>query len=148
MYLLVQTSYILNIYFIMLKRNSSDSVSALFTQLKNGILAKRKTICVPQTNLNWTLASLLVRENFISGAFKISPKLEFFIVILGDQGSQQILNITRLSCPSKRVYIRNNKIPRILDGMGLVILSTSQGLMTGQEASEKSLGGELLCQIW
>ena len=51
----------------MLKRNSSDSVSALFTQLKNGILAKRKTICVPQTNLNWTLASLLVRENFISG---------------------------------------------------------------------------------
>ena len=67
----------------MLKRNSSDSVSALFTQLKNGILAKRKTICVPQTNLNWTLASLLVRENFISGAFKISPKLEFFIVVGG-----------------------------------------------------------------
>lgn len=133
----------------MLKRHSSDSISAFFTQLRNGILARRKTICVPQTNLNWSLASLLLRENFIEGAFQISPKLEFFIVVLGEGGAEsKILNIKRLSRPSKRVYIKSKKIPRILDGMGLVVLSTSEGLMTGQEARNKSLGGELLCEIW
>ena len=133
----------------MLKRNSSDSVSALFTQIRNGILAGRKTICVPQTNLNWNVASLLVRENFVEGAFQISPKLEFFVVVLGEAGSQsKILNMRRLSRPSRRVYIKSKKIPRILDGMGLVLLSTSQGVMTGQEARNKSLGGELLCEIW
>ena len=90
-----------------------------------------------------------LRENFIEGAFQISPKLEFFVVVLGEQGAEsKILNITRLSRPSKRVYIKSKKIPRILDGMGLVVLSTSQGLMTGQEARSKSLGGELLCEIW
>jgi small subunit ribosomal protein S8 len=133
----------------MLKRQSSDSISAFFTQLKNGILANRKTICVPQTNLNWNLASLLIRENFIEGAFQISPNLEFFVVVLGERGSEpKILNITRLSRPRNRVYIKSKKIPRILDGMGLVVLSTSQGVMTGQEARNQSLGGELLCEIW
>nr|YP_009646480.1 ribosomal protein S8 [Chloropicon maureeniae]QBX98225.1 ribosomal protein S8 [Chloropicon maureeniae] len=133
----------------MLKRNSSDSISAFFTQIRNAILAQRKTVCVPQTNVNWDLASLLLRENFIEGVFKLSPKLEFFIVVLGDDSSsEKILNMNRLSRPSKRVYVKHNRIKNTLDGMGLVLLSTSQGVMTGQEASAKSLGGELLCEIW
>lgn len=133
----------------MLKRHSSDSISAFFTQIKNGILAGRKTICVPQTKTNWSIASVLLQENFIKGTFQLSSKLEFFIVVLGDNEIEpKILNIKRLSCPSKRVYIKSKKIPRILDGMGFVILSTSQGIMTGQKARNKLLGGELLCEIW
>ena len=131
----------------------SDPIADLLTRIKNAYLADKKTVSVPYSKTKENLVKILVKKGFIE-KIKIeslprSKKLKIIKVALKYQDKKPVLTgVKRVSKPGVRIYVKRDKIPRVLGGLGIVILSTSQGLMTGEEARKKGLGGEVICKIW
>lgn len=131
----------------------SDPIADLLTRIKNAYLADKKTVSVPYSKTKENLVRILVKKGFIE-KIKIeslprSKKLKIIKVALKYQDKKPVLTgVKRVSKPGVRIYVKRDKIPRVLGGLGIVILSTSQGLMTGEEARKKGLGGEVICKIW
>jgi small subunit ribosomal protein S8 len=114
---------------------------------------KRKRILrVPFTNITETIVKILLREGFIENVRKHQEKKRYFLVSTlrsrRNRESRNFLNLKRISRPGLRIYSNHQQIPRILGGIGIVILSTSQGIMTDREARLEGIGGEILCYIW
>ena len=127
----------------------NDTISDMLTCIRNGILIKSQTVTVLSTKINKNIAKILEREGFIE-SFQVSTtgKLVLKLKYLNDQKKSCITNLRRLSKPGLRIYVNSKEIPRILGGMGIIILSTSKGIMTDSEARYHKIGGELLCSIW
>ena len=126
----------------------NDTISDVLTQIRNAILAKSKTVTIPMTKLSFSISEILVREGYVDSVQK--GKTEIFIKLryrLRD-GKPCITNLRRLSKPGRKIYFKSKDLPRILGGMGIIIVSTSKGLMTDREARLSNLGGELLCSVW
>jgi small subunit ribosomal protein S8 len=132
-----------------------DTISDMLTRIRNAIYAKHKSVGVLNTKTTRAIAMILIQEGFLKDAKVIrmrqatKSKPRQLKLILKYRGKRAcISHLKTLSRPSLRLYAKHKDIPRALDGMGLVILTTSQGIMTGRAACAKRLGGEVLCELW
>ncbi len=128
----------------------NDPIGDMLIQIKNAALAKKASFELPYSKLKKALGDVLVREGYIAQAEKVGddPKAMLKIKIQYKEGVSAITDVKRISKPGLRWYVNKTKIPTVVGGMGIAILSTPAGLMTGKEARAKGTGGELLCKIW
>lgn len=128
-----------------------DKVAEFLTVIRNGGKVKQEKVDVPASKIRAGIAQILADEGYIR-SFKVAKDSKQGIMRVylkyDDQGNSAITNITKVSTPGRRIYIKNDQIPVVRSGLGVSILSTSQGIMSGKTAAEKKLGGELLCTIW
>ena len=129
----------------------TDPIADMLTRIRNAVLAKHAKVDMPASRLKGEIARILKDEGYISH-FKTSEEggrtsLTVFLKY-GPKGEQVISNIERVSRPGCRVYVSKTEIPRVLGGLGINILTTSHGIMTGKEARKQGFGGELLCNIY
>lgn len=127
----------------------NDLISDTITRIRNASLIKSSTVNISFTLLNEQFCNILVREGFID-SFQKNEKSELvlFLKYKGSKMKPSITGLRRISKPGLRIYSNHKDIPRVLNGMGIVILSTSKGILTDREARKKNLGGELLCSVW
>jgi small subunit ribosomal protein S8 len=129
----------------------TDPIADMLTRIRNGILAKHEKVDIPASNLKVELARILKEEGYIQNYKKLDDDkqgvLRLFLRRAGD-GSQVILGLQRVSKPGRRIYVNKNDIPKVQAGLGINILSTSRGLMTGKQAIREGVGGEILCNVW
>lgn len=131
--------------------NVTDPVADLLTRIRNANLAYKDELVAPVSNVNESVLNILAAEGFIGGytregegidqAFRIGLKY-------GKQRQRTITGLKRVSTPGRRVYAGRDKLPRVLGGLGVAIVSTSQGVMTDRDASRKGIGGEVLAYVW
>jgi small subunit ribosomal protein S8 len=131
----------------------TDPIADMLTRIRNGNVAMQDSVRMPSSKLKEALAGILRREGYIAD-FQISDQsagpgrtLEIVIKYSSDR-TPTISGIKRVSKPGLRVYTKADRLPRVLGGLGVAVLSTSQGLMTDREARERRMGGEVLCYVW
>ncbi len=131
----------------------SDPIADMLTRIRNANKARRSEVFVPSSKLKQELARVLTEEGYLA-SFEIeqpadSPGEVLRIQFKVRPDRQRVISgIKRISKPGLRIYARKTEIPRVLGGLGLVVLSTSQGVMTGRQANRAGLGGEVLCYVW
>jgi small subunit ribosomal protein S8 len=128
---------------------TTDPIADMLTRIRNGLSAKKTVLDMPYSKIKEQIAGILKANGYLAGvevvengAFK-ALRLE-----LQDPSTKEITSLIRMSKPGRRVYAKRDEIPRVLGGHGLVIISTSAGIMSGREARQKGLGGELICKVW
>lgn len=128
----------------------NDPIGDMLIQIKNAALAKKGVIELPYSKLKQALGDILVREGYVAGVEKVGsdPKAMLKVTIQYRDGVSAITDVKRVSKPGLRWYVNKSNIPTVVGGMGVAILSTPAGLMTGKEARKAGTGGELLCKIW
>lgn len=131
----------------------SNPTSAMLTSIRNAVMARHGEVIIPKSSFKLRLAEILKTEGFVSNVETINDGVQGSIKITlkyGDEARSQtpIHEIKIVSKPGQRMYVQANSIPRIRQGLGVAVISTSQGLMTSFEARRRKLGGELICQIW
>jgi small subunit ribosomal protein S8 len=125
----------------------NDPVADLLTRVRNAAGARHETVSVPASRMKAEVARILRDEGFISGYEQ--PTARELVLRLKYVGKlPAVSGLRRISKPGLRVYARKSEMPRVLGGLGVVIISTSSGLMTGREAERKGLGGEVLAYVW
>lgn len=132
-----------------------DAISNLITLIRNADMAKKETVPIPSTKITESIVKILLREGFIENVRKhkknnknfLILSLHFYRNVNRKKGTYRTI-LKRISRPSFRVYSKYQRIPRILGGIGIVILSTSRGIITDREARLQRIGGEILCYIW
>ena len=129
----------------------SDPVADFLTCIRNAIGAKHRKLDVPASRVKTELAKVLLRERFINNFKTIEDTrqgvLRLYLKYTNDETSV-ITDLKRVSKPGRRVYVGKERIPRVMGGLGVSVVSTSRGLMTDREARDAGLGGELVCQVW
>jgi small subunit ribosomal protein S8 len=130
---------------------TSDPIADMLTRIRNSILARHEKVDIPASKLKAEVARILKEEGYIVGFKTIEegPQgvLRLFLRKPAD-GTRVILGIERVSKPGRRIYVNKDQIPRVQGGLGINILSTSRGLMTGRQALREGVGGELLANVW
>lgn len=129
---------------------SSDPVADMLTRIRNAAAVRKPAITVPYSRLKEAVARLLQNSNFIDNVKVEGEKSTKALVLTlnGERENARITEIVRLSRPGARQYVGTGEIPTVKGGRGLVIVSTSKGLMTGTEARRQRLGGELICKVY
>jgi len=127
----------------------TDPVSDMLTRIRNAAMARHERTLVPASLLKKHIAEILKSEGFIADVREEEDPRSLTIVLkYGRDRTSAIDGIRRVSRPGRRVYVRYDRIPRVLSGMGVAILSTSRGVMSDKEARRQKVGGELLCEVW
>jgi small subunit ribosomal protein S8 len=130
----------------------NDTIANMITSIRNANLGKIKTVQVPATNATRDIAKILLREGFIEDFIDDNENKKNVLVLnpkyQGRKKKSYITTLRRISKSGLRIYSNHKEIPKVLGGMGIVILSTSGGIMTDREARQKKIGGELLCYVW
>ena len=130
----------------------SDPISDFLTRIRNGLLAKKRWVDVPSSALKKRIALVLKEEKFLEDYFFIAGdknKETIRVFLKYDyQGNPVIDNIKRISRPGLRVYVGAGEVPRVLDGLGISILSTSKGVLSNKKANHLCVGGEILCEVY
>ena len=131
----------------------TDPIADMLTRIRNANTAMHDVVRMPSSKLKESLAGILTREGYIDG-FDVSPAtsgpgsvLEIRLKYATDR-TRTIAGLRRVSKPGLRIYARADRMPRVLGGMGVAVLSTSHGLMTDREARQRRVGGEVLCYVW
>lgn len=128
----------------------TDPIADMLTRIRNANRQHHETVMVPASKLKADIAEILKNEGFIKG-YKVEGEgpIKNIVITLKYRGNERVItDLKRISKPGLRVYAKVNEIPKVLNGLGIVILSTSQGLMTDKEARAKQVGGEVLAYIW
>ena len=129
----------------------TDPVADLLTRIRNAINARQQKIDVPASNLKAEIARILKEEGYLSN-FKATEengrKVLRLYLKYGSNNDAAITNLARVSRPGCRVYVGHGEIPRVLGGLGINILTTPKGVMTGRSARKNGVGGEILCEVW
>jgi small subunit ribosomal protein S8 len=131
----------------------TDPIADMLTRIRNASTAQKETVTMPGSKLKEALADILEREGFIAGyemreaEGRPGSTLEITMKYATDR-TRSIGGIKRVSKPGLRIYARADRMPRVLGGMGVAVVSTSHGLMTDREARKRHLGGEVLCHVW
>ena len=123
----------------------------MLTRVRNAIMARHDSVLVPASKMKLSIANILKDECFIGDyeMVRSRPHRTIRISLKYDDGNQPILSgLERVSRPGLRVNVQQKEIPRVHGGLGIAILSTSKGVMTGQQAWRRGVGGELLCYVW
>jgi len=131
--------------------NTTDPIADMLTRIRNANSAKHKTVDVPSSKMKTAIAEILFKEGYIKSFEIISDENQGIIRITlkyDEKGTRVIDGIKRISKPGLRVYANKEELPKVLNGLGTAIISTSQGLKTDKEAREAGIGGEVLAYIW
>lgn len=130
----------------------TDTISDMLTRIRNATMVKHQIVQIPVTKLSLSIAKILREEGFIEDFEHYNEeKREFLLLSLKYTGKSRksvISEIKRISKPGLRVYKKSEQLPKVLDNLGIAILSTSKGVMTNGKAKELGIGGEVLCYIW
>lgn len=128
---------------------SNDKVSDFLTQIRNANLNHNLSIIIVKTKINYQILKILKQEGFIESFSKYSSnQLKIYLKYEGRERKPIITNLKRISKPGRRIYTNYKEIPNILGGLGIIILSTSKGILTDRDARFYRIGGEILCSIW
>ncbi|MFD0716721.1 30S ribosomal protein S8 [Paenibacillus sp. GCM10027626] len=129
----------------------SDPIADMLTRIRNANVVRHETVEMPASKVKKQIAEILKREGFIRDAEYIEDNKQGIIRIFLKYGPNQervITGLKRISKPGLRVYTKSTEIPRVLGGLGVAIISTSQGVMTDKEARQVKSGGEVVCYVW
>ena len=134
----------------------NDPIADMLTRIRNAMMAGHAAVAMPSSNIKVEIARILKEEGFIEdfsvneGEKPAQKTLQIKLKYAGERRSRKpvITGIERVSRPGRRVYTRHDEIPWVLSGMGISILSTPKGVMTGQRARQEGVGGEILCKVW
>lgn len=130
----------------------NDTISDMLTRLRNANLAKHQIVEVPSTKMTRNIANILLEEGFIQGIEEIGENFNSQLLLSlkykGKHREPVITALRRVSKPGLRVYANRKELPRVLGGLGIAVISTSQGVMTDNKARHHGLGGEVLCYVW
>ena len=131
--------------------NMTDPIADMITRIRNGVRARLPTIDVPSSRLKTEIARILKDEGFIANYRYVEDRRQGAIRIFlkyGPGRERVITDLQRVSKPGCRIYCGKGEIPRVYGGLGINILSTSHGVMTGRAAAKTGVGGEILCNVW
>ena len=133
-----------------------DPISDMLTSIRNGVLVGHSMVALPSSKIKVAIAKILKEEGYISGYEVVDDKVAWSKVLrlrlkyVGERRDREpvITGLERVSRPGRRVYAGKQDIPWVLSGIGIAILSTPKGVMTGQRARQLGVGGEVLCKVW
>ena len=127
----------------------TDSLSDMITRIRNAHLVQKQDVFIPTTKMTLKVAEILQQEGFIQ-SFEETDTNQIQISLRYKESKVQpyITKLIRVSKPGLRVYTNKNEIPKVLGGIGIALISTSQGIMTDRQARTKNIGGEILCYVW
>ena len=131
--------------------NTTDPIADMLTRIRNANSAKHKTVDIPASKIKTSIAEILFKEGYIKEFELINNENQGIIRITikyDENGTRVIDGIKRISKPGLRVYANKEELPKVLNGLGIAIISTSKGLKTDKEAREAGIGGEVLAYIW
>jgi|ERR1041384_644954 small subunit ribosomal protein S8 len=130
--------------------NTTDPIADYLTRLRNAIRARHKRVDIPASYLKREITKLLLEERFIGSYTEIPDTKQGMlrIVLRSTDGISAITGLKRISKPGLRVYVSSKDLPRVLNGLGIAIVSTSRGVVTEKTAATLNVGGEVLCQVW
>ena len=124
----------------------TDPIADMLTRIRNAHLALHKEVSVPRSKMKEALAAILKQEGYVNEVALDEQAIK--IQLKYHKGTAAIAGLKRISTPGRRVYVGHSAIPKVQNGLGICILSTSSGVMDGSSARDKKVGGELLCEIW
>src|SRR5262245_11585560 len=136
---------------VRLRTNVTDPIADMLTRIRNANIATKDELYVPASKMNEALAGVLAKEGYIESFARQGEGVESAIHIVlkyGKGRERTITGLKRVSKPGRRVYAKRDGLPRVMGGLGIAIVSTSQGLMTDRDASRNGLGGEVLAFVW
>lgn len=132
----------------------SDPIADMLTRMRNAMMRQHQTVAVPHSNVKEALAQVFKDEGYIED-FQVLPEKPQAVILIklkyvGGRRERRpvITGLERVSRPGRRIYVGKKEIPWVLSGMGIAVLTTSKGIMTGQKARQQGLGGEVLCKVW
>jgi small subunit ribosomal protein S8 len=129
----------------------TDPIADFLTRLRNAALARHDRVSVPGSKLKVRIAEILKNEGFIT-AYAVAengPRNDLEVTLkYDDEGNPVISGLRRISKPGLRIYVSKDRIPRVLNGLGISILTTSRGVMTDRDARKENVGGEVICSVW
>jgi small subunit ribosomal protein S8 len=128
-----------------------DSLSDLLTRIRNGVKAKKREVNIPSFRLGVEVVKILKEEGYVKNYKVIDDKKQGILNVIlkyTEDNRSVIGGLKRVSKPGCRIYCTKDSVPKVLDGLGLVVVSTSRGVMTGRACEEQGAGGEVLCSIW
>ncbi|MFQ5880142.1 MAG: 30S ribosomal protein S8 [Dehalococcoidia bacterium] len=129
----------------------TDPIADMLTRIRNALAARHESVVVPASKVKEAIARVLKEEGFIRDyqPFTDAPRRYLRIHLAYHDGREPVISgLKRVSKPGLRVYVQRREVPRVYGGLGIALISTPQGVMTGQEASRRNLGGEVLCYVW
>ncbi len=131
----------------------TDPIADMLTRIRNAVAARHQRVDIPASRFKTEIARILEKEGYIQG-FRIvettgsEPSAIRIALKYGPRGEKVISGLERVSRPGRRVYFGRDEVPRVMGGLGTSILTTSRGVMTGQDAVRAGVGGEVLCNVW
>jgi len=129
----------------------TDPIADFLTRIRNANMVKHDVLEVPASKIKRDIAEILKKEGFVKDVEYIEDEKQGVIRVFlkyGKNGERVITNLKRISKPGLRVYVKNNDVPKVLNGLGIAIISTSEGLLTDKEARQKNVGGEVIAYVW
>ncbi|MEG1751763.1 MAG: 30S ribosomal protein S8 [Clostridia bacterium] len=130
---------------------TTDIIADMLTRIRNAITAKHEIVSIPASKEKKSIAQILLDQGFIK-SFEIQtekPATNIIITLKYDENGQSVIEgLKRISKPGLRVYAEKDKLPKVLGGLGIAIISTSKGIITDKKAREENVGGEVLCFVW
>ena len=130
--------------------NMTDPIADMLTRIRNGIQARHESVAIPASKEKLEIARILKEEGFILN-FRVEGDLKKTLTVdlkYGPNNERIISGLKRISKPGLRVYAKSTDLPRVLNGLGIAIISTSNGLMVDRDARKKNVGGEVLAYVW
>lgn len=130
----------------------NDTIADMLTRVRNANLARHQVVQVPSTKMTKNIANVLLEEGFIQNFEEVGENIHRQLLLSlkykGKEREPVITALKRISRPGLRVYANRKELPRVLGGLGIAVISTSQGVLTDNKARHEGLGGEVLCYIW
>lgn len=131
--------------------NITDPIADMLTRIRNANTSKHKIVDIPASNMKKAIAEILFQEGYIKSYEEISNENQGMIRVTlkyDEKGSRVIAGLKRISKPGLRVYAAKDELPKVLNGLGIALISTSKGIMTDKDARSAGIGGEVLAYIW
>ena len=131
--------------------NTTDPIADMLTRIRNAHSSKHKTVDIPASNMKKSIAKILLDEGYIKAVEEVNNDNQGVIRVTlkyDEKGTRVIDGIKRISKPGLRVYASKDELPKVLNGLGIAIISTSKGLKTDKEARKEGLGGEVIAYVW
>lgn len=129
----------------------TDPIGDMLTRIRNANMVKHESVEMPSSKMKIEIAKILKREGYIRDFryYKFQNKFNLKVFLkYGEKQARTLLGLRRVSKPGRRIYSGKDTIPKVLGGLGVAIVSTSQGIMTDKDARKAGIGGEILCQVW
>jgi len=129
----------------------TDPIADMLTRIRNALMAKHEEVQMPSSKLKLEIADILKREGFIKNYHLLEDRHQGTLRLYlkyGEAGQQVIRGLKRISKPGARIYVSSKEIPRVANGLGIAILSTSKGVLTDKQCRRLKVGGEVLCYVW